>query len=36
MKAVVIHRHGGPEELVYEDIETPEIGPNDVLINLKR
>ena len=35
MKAVVIHRHGGPEELVYEDIETPEIGPNDVLINLK-
>ncbi len=35
MKAVVIHRHGGPEELVYEDIATPEIGPSDVLINLK-
>ena len=35
MKAVVIHRHGGPEELVYEDIETPAIGPEDVLINLE-
>ena len=35
MKAVVIHQHGGPEELVYENIEAPEIGPNDVLINLK-
>lgn len=35
MKAVVIHRHGGPEEMVYEDIETPTVGPNDVLINLK-
>ncbi len=34
MKAVVIHRHGGPEELVYEDIETPTVGPNDVLIKL--
>ena len=35
MKAVVIHRHGGPEELVYEDIETPAVGPEDVLINLE-
>ena len=35
MKAVVIHQHGGPEELVYEDIEAPKIGANDVLINLK-
>ena len=35
MKAVVIHRHGGPEELVYEDIETPKVGPEDVLINLE-
>lgn len=35
MKAVVIHQHGGPEELVYEDIEAPTIGANDVLINLK-
>ncbi len=35
MKAVVIHRHGGPEELVYEDVATPAIGPNDVLIALE-
>ncbi len=35
MKAIVIHQHGGPEELVYEDIETPIIGPNEVLINIK-
>ena len=35
MKAVVIHSHGGPEELVYEDIETPAIGPEDVLIKLE-
>ena len=35
MKAVVIHRHGGPEELVYEDIGTPAVGPEDVLINLE-
>ncbi len=35
MKAVVIHQHGGPEELVYEDIETPTIGPDEVLINIK-
>ena len=34
MKAVVIHRHGGPEELVHEDIETPTAGANDVLIKL--
>ena len=35
MKAVVIHRHGGPEELVYEDIATPAVGPDEVLINLE-
>lgn len=35
MKAVVIHRHGGPEELVYEEVATPEVGPNDVLIALE-
>ena len=35
MKAVVIHRHGGPEEMVYEDIATPQVGPDDVLIKLE-
>lgn len=35
MKAVVIHKHGGPEELIYEEVEMPQVGPNDVLIQLK-
>ena len=35
MKAVVMHEHGGPDVLKYEDIETPTVGPNDVLINIK-
>ncbi|MBT6442610.1 MAG: alcohol dehydrogenase catalytic domain-containing protein [Alphaproteobacteria bacterium] len=35
MKAVVIHEHGDPSVLKYEDIETPSVGPNDVLINIK-
>lgn len=35
MKAVVIHETGGPEKLIYEDIETPTVGDGEVLINLK-
>ena len=35
MKAVVIHETGGPEKLIYEDIETPKAGDGEVLINLK-
>jgi NADPH:quinone reductase-like Zn-dependent oxidoreductase len=35
MKAIVMHEHGGPDVLKYEDIETPSIGPTDVLINIK-
>jgi len=35
MKAVVIHEHGDPDVLKYEDIETPTVGANDVLINIK-
>ncbi|MBR71741.1 MAG: alcohol dehydrogenase [Rhodospirillaceae bacterium] len=35
MKAVVIHKHGGPEVLVYEEVNTPVLGPRDVLINIK-
>ncbi len=35
MKAVVIHAHGGVDQLKYEDIETPKIGLGEVLINLK-
>lgn len=35
MKAVQIHHYGGPEELIYEDAQTPEIQPDDVLIRVK-
>jgi NADPH:quinone reductase-like Zn-dependent oxidoreductase len=35
MKAVQIHRYGGPEELIYEDASTPDIQPDDVLIRVK-
>ncbi len=32
MKAIRIHRTGGPEVLTYEDIETPRPGPGEVLV----
>ncbi len=36
MKAVAIYGHGGMDELVYEsDFPEPEIGPNEVLIDVK-
>ncbi len=35
MKAVVFHRHGGPEVLQYEDAPDPKLGPRDVLIRVK-
>jgi 2-desacetyl-2-hydroxyethyl bacteriochlorophyllide A dehydrogenase len=35
MKCVRIHEHGGPEKLIYEDIPVPEIGPDEVLVNVK-
>ena len=35
MKAVVFKKHGGPEQLVYEDVPNPVIGPNEVLIRVK-
>ena len=34
MKAVVMHEFGGPEVLNYEDIETPEVGLDDVLVKV--
>lgn len=34
MKAVVIHGHGGPDVLSYEDVATPEVGPGELLIEL--
>src|SRR5262245_47251081 len=34
MKAVVVHEHGGPEVLTYQDRETPIPGPDEVLIEI--
>ena len=34
MKAVMMHEFGGPEVLKYEDVETPEMGPDDVLVKV--
>ncbi|MHA1614529.1 MAG: zinc-binding dehydrogenase [Candidatus Thorarchaeota archaeon] len=35
MKATVFHEHGGPDVLSYEDIDTPTIRENQVLIKVK-
>lgn len=35
MKAVVIRAHGGVENLLYEEIETPEPGPGEVLVRIR-
>jgi NADPH:quinone reductase-like Zn-dependent oxidoreductase len=34
MKAVRLHRQGGPEQLVYEDAPKPELGAGDALIRV--
>ena len=35
MKAVVMHEFGGPDVLTYEDIDTPAVGPDDVLVEVR-
>ena len=35
MKAVLFHKHGGPEVLIYEDAPDPVIRPSDVLVRVK-
>lgn len=35
MKAVIFKEHGGPEKLSYEEVPTPVIGPDEVLIRVK-
>ncbi len=35
MKATVFHEHGSPEVLSYEDIDTPSIESDQVLVNVK-
>src|SRR4030095_5359059 len=34
MKAIRLHRRGGPEQLVYEDAPKPELSPGDALIRV--
>jgi NADPH:quinone reductase len=34
MKAVRIHQYGGPDVLVYEDVDTPQPGPGQVLVHV--
>ncbi len=34
MRAVVIHRHGGPEVLSYEEVARPEPGPGEALLRV--
>ena len=35
MKAVVIHEHGGPEKLCYEEVDSPTAGRNEVVIRTR-
>ncbi|MEK7235431.1 MAG: zinc-binding dehydrogenase [Nitrospirota bacterium] len=35
MKAVLFRAHGGPDKLSYEDLPTPTLGPEDVLVRVK-
>ena len=35
MKAVLFREHGGPVKLSYEDLPTPTIGPEEVLVRVK-
>ena len=34
MKAIVLHEHGGPEMLSYDEVERPVPGPNQVLVKV--
>jgi len=35
MKVIRIHEHGGPENLIYEEIADPKTAPGEVLVNVK-
>ncbi|MEY4995993.1 MAG: hypothetical protein RLZ67_718, partial [Actinomycetota bacterium] len=34
MKAVVLRQHGGPEVLQFEDVPTPVMGAEDILVSV--
>lgn len=35
MKAIVVRRHGGPEQLEYSDWEIPTLGPREVIVEVR-
>ena len=35
MKAVRFHQHGGPDVLVYEDAQEPQLAPGEVLVRIR-
>ncbi|HEV2130856.1 MAG TPA: quinone oxidoreductase, partial [Longimicrobiaceae bacterium] len=35
MHAIVVHQHGGPEVLRWEEVETPEPGPGEVRVRIE-
>ena len=35
MKAIVINEFGGPDVLTWQDVDTPEVGPDDVLVEVR-
>lgn len=35
MKAVTIHEHGGPDKLIYEDVQDPKPSKDEVLVKVK-
>ncbi|MDB1089279.1 NADP-dependent oxidoreductase [Streptomyces sp. ACA25] len=35
MKAVALHRYGGPDQLEYTDLPVPRVGPDSVLVRVK-
>ena len=34
MKAIIVRKHGGPEELKYEEVEAATLGPNEALVKI--
>jgi len=35
MRAVTFHEHGGTEKLIYEEVPSPQVGPEEILIRVK-
>ena len=35
MKAIIFHKHGGPDVLEYEDIPEPELKPFEVVVKVR-